>query len=300
MKVLRTPEERFASLPDYDFAPRWRTIRDEDGAALRIHFVDEGPRGAPPVLLLHGEPTWSYLYRKMIRRLAERGRRVVAPDLVGFGKSDKPAFRSDYTYERHLRWLGDWLRAEDLRGITLFCQDWGGLLGLRLVAEAPERFARVVAANTTLPEGDGATPGFLQWLRFSQDRPVMEVGRIVSRGVARGLSEAEIAAYDAPFPDEGYKAGAHVFPTLVPIRPDQASAAANREAWRKLERFEKPFLTVFGDLDPILGALDKPFQERIPGARGRAHRRLPRAAHFLQEDAPEELADLLDAFMREG
>jgi haloalkane dehalogenase len=208
MQVLRTPEERFADLAGYAFAPNYLSVTDADGTALRIHYIDEGPRDAPPVLLMHGEPSWSYLYRKFVPALVARGHRVIAPDLIGFGKSDKPAARTDYTYERHVGWMSDWLTGLDLNGITLFCQDWGGLIGLRLVAAFPERFARLVIANTGLPVGVGSSDGFNAWLAFSQNVPQFPVGFIVNGGTTRELSAAEIAAYDAPFPDESYKEGA--------------------------------------------------------------------------------------------
>lgn len=298
MRLLRTPDTRFESLSDYAFAPTYRTVRDADGTDVRIHAVDEGPRDAAPVLLMHGEPSWSYLYRKMIPGLAALGHRVVAPDLVGFGRSDKPTELEDYTYERHVRWMSDWLVAMDLQDVTLFAQDWGGLIGLRLVAAFPERFARVVIANTGLPTGTGWTDGFKRWLEFSQSVPVLPVGKIISGGTVTKLGTAELAAYDAPFPDETYKAGARRFPALVPITPEHASVAENRAAWAVLERFEKPFLTAFGDSDPITRGGDRIFQERVPGAKDQPHVTIAGAAHFLQEDKPEELVALIDAFVR--
>jgi haloalkane dehalogenase len=297
MRVLRTPEERFAVLPDYVFAPHYVDVIDADGTALRIHAVDEGPRDAAPVLLLHGEPSWSYLYRHMIRGLADRGHRVVSPDLVGFGKSDKPASQDDYTYERHVRWMGDWLTAMRLERITLFCQDWGGLIGLRLVAASPERFARVIVSNTGLPAGAGMTKGFEQWLAFSQSVPELPIGDIVAMGVTRGMSATVKAAYEAPFPDETYKAGARKFPRLVPLTPQHASVAENEEAWQALGRFTKPFLTAFSDADPITRGGDRAFQERVPGAKGQSHVTIENAGHFLQEDAPSELVQLVHDFI---
>lgn len=298
MEVLRTPEERFADLGDYPFAPHYLTITDADGTDLRIHYVDEGPRDAPPVLLMHGEPSWSYLYRKFIPGLVARGHRVVAPDLIGFGKSDKPAARTDYTYERHVAWMGAWLTALDLNRITLFCQDWGGLIGLRLVAAFPERFARLVLANTGLPVGTAVSEGFNAWLGFSQSAPHFPVGFIVDAGTTRELSSREVAAYDAPFPDESFKEGARQFPTLVPISPEHASVAENLAAWDVLERFEKPVLTAFSDQDMISRGGEHAFIDRIPGARGQPHRIIAGAGHFLQEDAPEELCALIDEFIR--
>ncbi|MBP2277737.1 MULTISPECIES: haloalkane dehalogenase [Sphingomonas] len=298
MEILQTPEERFERLADYPFAPHYQSVTDADGTALRIHYLDEGPRDAAPVLLLHGEPSWSYLYRKFVPPLTAAGHRVIAPDLIGFGKSDKPAARADYTYERHVAWMSDWLTALDLQGITLFCQDWGGLIGLRLVAAFPDRFARLVVANTGLPVGSGSSAGFDAWLAFSQNVPLFPVGAIVNGGTTRELSADEIAAYDAPFPDERYKEGARQFPTLVPITPEHASVAENRAAWTVLERFDKPVLTAFSDKDAVTAGGEKIFIERIPGARGQPHTIITGGGHFLQEDAPEQLSTLIDSFIR--
>jgi haloalkane dehalogenase len=314
VKVLRTPDDRFANLPGYAFAPHYFEVPSGDGGRLRMHAVDEGPRDADPVLLLHGEPSWSYLYRKMIPGLVAAGHRAVAPDLVGFGRSDKPAERSDYTYQRHVDWLRAFVLALDLRRITLFCQDWGGLLGLRLVADeversetderargelrSPGRFARVVASNTFLPTGDTpAGPAFLAWREFSQKVPVFPAGRILQGGTATELPDAVVAAYDAPFPDESYKSGARQFPLLVPISPDDPAAPANRAAWRALERFEKPFLTAFSDQDPITRGGDGALRERIPGARGQQHVTIAGGGHFVQEDCGEELARVVIEFV---
>ena len=297
MLVLRTPDDRFAGLTDYPFAPHYLTVIDADGTDLRLHYLDEGPRDGPVVLLMHGEPSWSYLYRNFIPVLVGRGYRVVAPDLIGFGKSDKPADRNDYSYERHVAWMRDWLIALDLTGITLFCQDWGGLIGLRLVAAFPERFARLVIANTGLPIGAGASEGFNAWLAFSQNVPQFPVGFIVNTGTVRDLTPAEIAAYDAPFPDESYKEGARQFPTLVPVTPEHASVAENKAAWAVLETFDKPVLTAFGDKDAVTRGGEKAFIDRIPGARGQPHVILEGAGHFLQEDKPEELCALIDSFI---
>jgi haloalkane dehalogenase len=298
MQVLRTPDERFADLPDFPYAARYTDITDAaSGVRLRIAAVDEGPRDGAPVLLLHGEPTWSFLYRKIITSLVAKGCRVVAPDLVGFGRSDKPAAREDYTYERHVAWMRDWLVANDLTSITLFCQDWGGLIGLRLVAAMPERFARVVAANTFLPAGQGATPAFEAWLQFSQSVPVFPTGMIINGGSVRELSEAERNAYEAPYPDESYKAGARQFPALVPVKPEMASVAENIEAWKVLEAFDKPFLTAFSDSDPITKGADARLQARIPGCKGQAHTTIVSGGHFLQEDQPEAVAEVIHAFI---
>ena len=298
MQVLRTPDERFANLPDFPYTPHYTDSRDASGATLRIATIDEGPRNAAPVLLLHGEPTWSFLYRKIIARLVANGHRVMAPDLVGFGRSDKPSERADYTYERHVKWMSDWLIANDLRDITLFCQDWGGLIGLRLVAAFTERFARVVAANTFLPTGTGATPAFEAWLNFSQSVPVFPTGTIINGGSVRELSQAEMDAYEAPYPDESYKAGARQFPALVPVKPDMPSVAENVEAWKVLEAFKKPFLTAFSDQDPITRGGDARIQARIPGCSGQEHTIIQNGGHFLQEDQPDAVADVIDAFIK--
>lgn len=293
MQVLRTPDERFQGLADWPYEPRYTEITDADGARLRVHHVDEGPRDQRPVLLMHGEPSWAYLYRKIIADLVGRGRRAVAPDLIGFGRSDKPAARADYTYERHVAWMSDWLVRNDLKDIVLFCQDWGGLIGLRLVAAFPERFSAVVVSNTGLPVGQGKTEGFEAWLNFSQNVPELPIGFILNGGTARDLTDAERAAYDAPFPDERYKEGARQFPALVPITPEHASIAENEAAWQVLARFDKPFLTAFSDGDPITRGGEAIFQARVPATQTSKHVTL-KGGHFIQEDAPAEIAALLD------
>ena len=299
MEVLRTPDDCFAGLSDFPYPPNYAEITDADGTPLRIHSVDAGRADAPTVLLMHGEPSWSYLYRHIILALLARGYRVIAPDLIGFGRSDKPAAQADYSYERHVKWMSDWLAAQHTSEITLFCQDWGGLIGLRLVAAFPDRFKRVIVANTGLPTGTGSSPGFDQWLQFSQGVPVFPVGGIVDMGSSRELSAAEKAAYDAPFPDESYKAGARRFPTLVPITPQHPSVDENKAAWKVLEAFGKPFLTAFSDDDAVTRGGEKIFQERVPGARGQPHVTL-RGGHFLQEDCPSEIVDLIDTFIRKN
>lgn len=298
MKVLRTPEDRFEGLEDYPFSPNYLTVDDTEGGALRIHYVDEGPDDAAPVLAMHGEPTWSYLYRHMIPRFTAAGHRVIAPDQVGFGKSDKPAERGDYTYQRHVFWMGEVVRKLDLTGITLLCQDWGGLIGLRLWAEMPERFARIVVANTALPTGDQPLgEAFAAWRAFSQETPEFRAGRIVHGGTVSKLTDAEVAAYDAPFPDESYKAGARQFPMLVPDRPDDPASEANRQAWKVIRGLDTPVLTAFGAEDRVMAGVDKVFQKLCPGAAGQPHVVLPNAGHFLQEDVGEELADLTIDFI---
>jgi len=291
MKTLRTPDDRFADLPGYPFAPHYLEVPDTEGGRLRIHYIDEGSPDAEPVLLMHGEPSWSYLYRKMIPPIVGAGLRAVAPDLVGFGRSDKPAARGDYTYERHVAWMQSFLDEVGVAGINLVCQDWGGLIGLRLVAANPERFSRVVAANTGLPTGDRAMgDAFLAWRQFSLDADEFNVGQIVQGGCRTALPEEVVAAYDAPFPDDSFKEGAHVFPSLVPVAPDDPSAEPNRQAWEVLQRFDRPFLTAFSDGDPITRGGDSVFHKLIPGAKGQPHTTIEGAGHFLQEDRGEELA----------
>jgi haloalkane dehalogenase len=299
MRILRTPDERFAGLPGWDFEPRYATVDDGDGGELRMHFVDEGPAAAAPVLLLHGEPSWSYLYRKMIPVFVAAGMRAVAIDLAGFGRSDKPADGADYTYQRHVDWVRSIVDQLDLRDTTLFCQDWGGLIGLRLVAEAPERYARVVASNTFLPTGDQPLgESFFAWQKASQEMPVFDIGRIVARGCATSPEDDVVAAYDAPFPEESFKAGARQFPLLVPSSPDDPAAPANRAAWEVLSTFDKPFLTIFGADDPITLGAERFLQALIPGAEGRDHVILEGAGHFLQEDRGEHIAQLVVDFIR--
>jgi haloalkane dehalogenase len=294
MEILRTPEARFASLPGFHYAARYVEVRADGGPALRMAYVDEGDRSARPVLALHGEPTWGYLYRRVVAPLRVTGLRVVVPDLIGFGRSDKPAAREDYTYARHVQWLTDLVEQLDLRDAILLCQDWGGLLGLRLVAADPDRFAAVVASNTFLPTGDqDLGESFATWRRFSQEADELPIGAIVSAGTVRQLTPAEVAAYEAPFPDEAHKAGARQFPLLVPASPDDPEAPANRAAWEVLSRWERPFLTAFGDSDPITAGADAALQRLIPGAAGQPHVTLERTGHFSPEDAGARLAGVV-------
>jgi haloalkane dehalogenase len=300
MQVLRTPDERFEGLSGYPFAPNYAEVPDLDGGSLRMHYLDEGPADGEVVLLLHGEPSWSYLYRHMIPVLVAAGLRAVAPDLVGFGRSDKPGDRTDYTYARHVEWLRSLVfGALDLGDVTLVCQDWGGLLGLRLVGEHPDRFARVVVANSFLPTGDG-NPGeaFLAWQQFSQEVEEFPTGVIVNGGCANDLSTDVIAGYDAPFPDESFKEGARQFPLLVPTSPDDPASPANRAAWTVLEQFERPVLCAFSDGDPITRGNDGALKARIPGTKGQPHTTIVGGGHFLQEDKGEELASVVVDFVR--
>lgn len=298
MKILRTPDERFTNLADYPLDPRYVEVPDSEGGTLRLHYVDEGPPDADPVLLLHGEPSWSYLYRKMIPIITAAGLRAIAPDLVGFGRSDKPANRNDYTYQRHVGWVQAWLEQLNLQRITLVCQDWGGLIGLRLLADNPEHFARVVAANTGLPTGDHPiSEAFLNWRKFSVEVPDFDIGAIITMGCQSPLPAGAVAAYNAPFPDDSYKEGARIFPSLVPIEPDDPASNANREAWEVLLQFERPFLTAFSDGDQITKGGEKIFQKKIPGAQGQPHTTIKGGGHFLQEDCGEELAKVVADFI---
>ena len=289
MKILRTPESRFAGLPGFPFAPHYHDV----APGLRLHYADEGPAGAAPVLMLHGEPTWSYLYRHMIPLVAGAGLRALAPDLIGFGKSDKPTARKDYSYAAQVAWLRHWIEALDLQNISLVCQDWGSLIGLRLAAESPQRFARILLGNGGLPTGDGKVPrAFRIWKNFATYSPWFPVGRIVQAGTRRRLSAAELAAYEAPFPSAAYKTAARTYPSLVPVRPDDPAAEANRRAWQVYERWDKPFICCFSDGDPITRGADRAFRQRIPGAQGQPHTTL-RGGHFLQEDDPQRFAELV-------
>ena len=292
MKILRTPDSRFENLPNYPFKPNYLNVPDGEGGELRVHYVEAGPPKADPVLLMHGEPSWSYLYRKMIPIIVDAGFRAVAPDLIGFGRSDKPVDRKDYTYQRHVDWMQALLDKLDLQRITLVCQDWGGLIGLRLVAQNPARFSRVVVANTGLPTGDNPiSDAFLSWRKYSQEVPEFKVGGIIAMSNPNDpLSHDIIAAYDAPFPDDTYKEGARIFPSLVPITPDDPASNANREAWKVLSRFEKPFVTMFSDGDPITRGGERIFQELVPGAKGQPHTIIKGGGHFLQENRGEEFA----------
>jgi haloalkane dehalogenase len=303
VKVLRTPENRFVGLEAWPYEPRYVDV-DE---GLRMHYVDEGPRSAMPVLLAHGEPTWGYLYRKMIPGLVAGGRRVVVPDLIGFGRSDKPAERADYTYVRHVQWTGALLEALELRDVVLFGQDWGGLIFLVHVGRQPERFAGVVAANTALPRHPDIRPGdippqavapFLSWLQWSQECEELRPSEVVGGNsplnqTHHELSEEERAAYDAPFPDESYSAGPRQFPLLVPLDDADPPASMLRAAWAGLENYDRPFVTAFADHEDVTRFFEPLFQARVPGAQGRMHVTIPNAGHFLQEHAPDELVKII-------
>lgn len=289
--IIRTPESRFENLPDYNFSPNYLDV--EEG--LRLHYLDEGDKSKPTVLLLHGEPTWSFLYRKMIPILSKNFR-VVVPDLIGFGKSDKPRDKASYTYQKHLDWISTFIQKLDLKDIILFCQDWGGLIGLRLLTKMEGRFAMVVASNTALPIGN-MPESFLKWREFSQHSPLFDIGKVVNMGTLQPLSDDVIAAYNAPFPSEEYKAGARIFPSLVPAETNDPESINNVKAWEKLKQWNKPFLTIFGDGDDIMKGAEKVFQKLVPGAQNQNHTML-NAGHFIQEEKGEELAELIEQFYK--
>lgn len=299
MKALRTPDERFAGLPGWTFEPHYLEVANGEGGSLRIHYVDEGPADAAPVLMLHGEPSWAYLYRKMIPGIASAGYRAVVPDLIGFGRSDKPSEQSDYTFQRHVDWMTSFIEQLDLRSVTLFGQDWGSLIGLRVAAENMDRFDRIVIGNGGLPTGD-QSPGeaFLRWQKFSQTSPQFDIGKIIQGATVTSLSDDIVAAYDAPFPDDSFKAGARIFPTLVPTSPEDPAAPANRKAWEMLQKWDKPFLTTFSDSDPITKGGERVLQNLIPGTKGQPHITIEGGGHFLQEDKGEEIAQVIVDFIK--
>jgi len=297
-EFIRTPDERFQNLPGFSFDPHYT-----DYKGLRIHYLDEGPKDADPVLLLHGEPSWCYLYRKMIPPVVKAGYRAIAPDLIGFGRSDKLIRRRDYSYQLQVDMIAWFIKGLDLNSITMFCQDWGGLIGLIVLVENPDRFARVIAANTALPgkpPGWGllqaaprnAVIGFPLWLLYSQLVPVFNAGKILQMGTVTKLSPEVVAAYDAPFPDRRYKAGPRSYPALVMSR-----IRKNNLAWKKLVKWDKPFRTAFSDKDLILGGGEKVFKETIAGAKNQPHVIIKDGGHFLQEDKGEELGALVVDFI---
>ncbi|MFT7044345.1 MAG: haloalkane dehalogenase [Candidatus Azotimanducaceae bacterium] len=332
MEFVRTPDDRFANLEGFPFQPHYVDINDGDGASLRMHYLDEGPATGELILCLHGQPTWSYLYRKMIPILTSAGYRVIAPDLVGFGRSDKPTQRSDYTYANHVAWLEQFVNTLDLTQITLMCQDWGGLIGLRVLTQNTDRFARVVVANTGLPDAKGipdemAAPmralfdtipalapaemtaklrenehgaGFMYWIKYCDGYPDFVISDVVSLSASGTLSAAEKTAYDAPFPSEAHKQGARQFPSLVPIFPDHVAIADNRAAWVVLEAFKKPMITAFSDKDPVTAGGHQRFQESVPGAQGQSHTTIEGAGHFLQDDAPDALCKTIITFCQDN
>lgn len=331
MQYLRTPDERFENLEDYPFQPHYLQIADGEGGELRVHYLDEGPADGPLILLMHGQPAWSYLYRYMIPPLVAAGFRVVAPDLIGFGRSDKPTRREDYTYARHIAWMSQWLTALGLTDITLFCQDWGSLIGLRMVTAFPERFANVVLSNGGMPTGmippeyadflkeayttlpvvkaeeleerfndTSGIPGFLYWRKFCAECPGLEIGEVMAAVATSPLSEAAAAAYSAPFPDQTYMAGARQFPSLVPVFHDEAEVEENTAAWEVLSKFDKPFMLAFADNDPVTAGGDKKFLEMVPGARGVNHRTIANAGHFVQQEQPEQCVQAIQDVINGG
>lgn len=317
MKILRTPDACFEGL--MTFEPHYQMVPDGEGGELRIHYLDEGPRDGEVIVCMHGQPTWSYLYRKMIPLFVEAGYRVLAPCLVGYGRSDKPSQQEDYTYKRQVTWMDAWYKAVGLENVTLVCQDWGGLIGLRIVANNPDMFARVVVANTGLPDAhdtpdemagpmramresvdlitvdqlaekfaakDGP-PAFFYWQKMCAEAPDLPIAKIVNGD----------PAYDAPFPDDSYKAAPRKFPSLVPLFPDDPAIGDNRAAWKALGSFDKPFLTAFSDRDPVTKGGHVRFQKEVPGAQGQEHVTIEGGGHFLQEDKGPELAKVVIKFM---
>jgi len=297
MRILRTPEERFAGVDDFPYQSLYTTVRDDDGTDVRIHHVEAGPADGAPILLMHGNPTWSYLYRNMIPRLAADRLRVIAVDLVGCGRSDKPAARCDYTLARHYDWMAKWFDAMALDQVAMFAQDWGGTIGLSLVARYPERFSHVIASNTGVPIGEGESDFMRMWVAMMRQANAFPWA-MLEQGVARGLAAEEIAAYRAPFPDPSYESGLLQFPLLITVQPDNPGLPLNVEVWDRLQRFDRPFLTLFGELDPVAKGWEKRAQASIPGARGQPHAIIKGAHHFIQEDAPEELCMRILAFLK--
>lgn len=334
MKILRTPDERFQNLPGYPFEPHYTEVGDGEGGSLRIHHIDEGPSDGPVILCMHGQPVWSYLYRHMIPVLNDAGLRVVAPDLVGYGRSDKPSTREDYTYERQVSWFNSWLQSNDFREATFFGQDWGGLVGLRMVAENPERFRRVIIANTGLPlpanvseeriaayhetrrrigtpaleemitqvsqQGPEAPEqAFVYWQSYCWGTEDIPVGMLVAGMLdGRTLSPDEVAAYDAPFPDPSYKMGIRAMPSQVPTLPDDPALPGNERAWGVFGAWEKPFECAFTDNDPVTRGADIGMSKLIPGAKGRDHSRIHGGGHFVQEGRTDEICKRIVDFVR--
>jgi haloalkane dehalogenase len=287
--VLRTPDDRFAALPEFPYQPEYIEIE-----GLRMAYVEQGK--GDPVLMLHGEPTWGYLYRHMIPPLARAGR-VIVPDLIGFGRSDKPVAANAYSYKSHVRWVRKFVEQLDLRRVTLVGQDWGGLIGLRVLAQIPERFARLVAMNTAIPDGRLLGDAFMKWRRFSQRVEALDLPRLMRNSLKkRVLTDAEAAAYAAPFPAKEYQTAALVFPRLVPIRPDHTGAYENRRAIERLRTLPLPVFLPWADGDPITAAAEEHLRSIFPNVappvviRG--------AGHFLQEDSGEEIAEKILSWMK--
>ena len=294
MKLLNTPEERFDNLPDFPFEPHFIEV---DG--IRIHYLDEGPKQVEVILLMHGEPSWSFLYRHMIPILVKAGFRIIAPDLVGFGRSDKPTEQRDHTYLKHVEWMTEWLQLLDFRNITLFCQDWGSLIGLRLAIENQDRFNRIVLSNGGLPTGEQRmSEAFTKWREFSRNSPSFDIKFILQGATITKLSKEVLNGYDAPFPDDSFKAGARILPSLVPISTDDPEHETNKKAIELFKQWKKPFLTAFSDKDPITRGGDRFWQTLVPGAAGQNHIIIKNASHFVQEDKGPELAEVIVEFIK--
>ena len=296
MDILRTPDVHFEGLPEWPFAPHYTTITADDGTPIRIAHAEQGPADCEPVVLMHGNPSWSYLHRHMMAPLAATGRRVIAVDLVGHGRSDKPASKDDYTLARHVDWMGQWLQAMDLQRATLYCQDWGGTIGLHLVANFPERFDRVVVSNSGIPLGERSN-WFLKLWTTLMGRATRFPWFMFKPGFARPISPAAYRAYRAPYPTPAYEKGLAKFPVLIAVTPDNPGVPQNRAAWAKLKTFEKPFLTLFGGNDMVARGADRRMQRHIPGAAGQAHAVMPTAAHYIQEDEPQWLVEHIVRFL---
>jgi haloalkane dehalogenase len=291
MSILRTPESRFENLKDFNFEPNYLELGHKS-ESMRMHYLDENKNSNDVVLLLHGEPTWCYLYRHIIPILTKAGKRVIAPDLIGFGKSDKLTNKEDYTYASHIMWVSQLFDHLQLDNIILFAQDWGGLIGLRILAENPEKFSGLVVSNSGLPIGSGASEGFKQWLNYSQTVEDFNAGKIVYQGSLKALDNYEIDAYNAPFPDDSFKVAARVFPTIVPITKEHAEVEENIKAWEVLKKFDRPTVAIFGEHDASFRGGDKYIIEKIAGAKGMNHQRI-NAGHFSQENQPELIADTI-------
>jgi len=297
MKILRTPERCFTNLKGYPFDSNYFELQHQMNSKLRLHYLDEGDSADEVILMLHGEPSWSYLYRNVIPVCTAAGFRVIAPDLIGFGKSDKPSSQSDYSYQTHVDWILELIEALNLHKITLVCQDWGALIGLRIAAEHEQRFARIVVSNGMLPTGDlPLSDDFIKWREFAADSTNLNIGEIIQKGCLKSLDEETLRAYNAPFPTEIYKAGAKIFPSLVPSDPSDPASPANRKAWKILKKWKKPFLTAFSDSDPITKGGDLYLRKHIPGSRDQNHRTIV-GGHFSQEDSGEELGRIIVNFI---
>jgi haloalkane dehalogenase len=299
--VLRTPEDRFSGLPDFPFAQHYMTVTEPGLGPLRMHYVDEGDRDGRVVALVHGEPTWSFMFRRTVPPLVSAGYRVIVPDLIGFGRSDKPSRPENYTYDSHVRWLGGFFGGLAVKDVVLLGHDWGGLLGLRLATEAEGLVGAYIAANHGYPSGDiPANQALRTWQEYAASVPELDVGAIVARSCATPLPPEVVAAYDAPYPDESYKAGARRFPALIPVIPDDPASGAVRASRAVLQQSTLPFATIYGEQDPIAGAADAMFQQLVPGANSAPHIRLPSAGHNMPEDAGERLGEIIAEYLSQA